>query len=92
MSRTLERRLARLEERLPPPGPPESLEVHFVDTDGEVVETRTFKFPYSPSTQQSTAWRAGVAARGTGWGSREVLRDAGLKIGLFGDSRVCQRC
>jgi hypothetical protein len=40
MTRTLERRLARLEEQVPPDGPPETLEVQFVSADGKVTGTR----------------------------------------------------
>ena len=48
MTRTLERRLARLEERIPPPGPPETLQTNFVSADGRVTGTRVFEFPWRP--------------------------------------------
>ena len=61
MNRTLERRLARLEERVPPPGPPETLQIHFVSVDGKVTGTRVFAFPWCPPPAQWTAsrWRSG---------------------------------
>ena len=61
MSRTLERRLARLEERVPPDGPPETLEIHFVGADGKVTRTRVFEFPWCPPPAHWTAsgWRSG---------------------------------
>jgi len=45
MTRTLQRRLARLEERLPPDGEPYILHIAFVDRDGKVTGTRTIEFP-----------------------------------------------
>ena len=57
MTRTLERRLARLEECMPPPGPPESLEVDFISADGHVVETRIFEFPWCPPLRRQTSGR-----------------------------------
>jgi hypothetical protein len=63
MSRTLERRLARLEERVPADGPPETLEVQFVSADGKVTGTRVFEFPWSPPQLQSTACRGRGGSR-----------------------------
>jgi hypothetical protein len=59
MTRTLERRLARLEEHVPPPGPPETLQINFVSVDGKVTGTRVFEFPWCPRAWQSPAsrWR-----------------------------------
>jgi hypothetical protein len=58
MTKSLERRLARLEECLPPSAHADTLEVNFVAADGEVVETRIFEFPWCPP-QLPTAnrWR-----------------------------------
>jgi hypothetical protein len=62
MTRTLERRLARLEEQVPPDGPPETLEVQFVSADGKVTGTRVFEFPGCPPAWQSPASRWRCAA------------------------------
>lgn len=61
MTKTLERRLARLEGHVPPDGPPETLEVQFVSADGKVTGTRLFEFLWCPPPAQwsESRWRSG---------------------------------
>ena len=63
MSRSLERRLARLEERVPPDGEPDTLQINFVSADGKVTGTRVFEFPWCPPQIQSAAWRGRGGSR-----------------------------
>jgi hypothetical protein len=54
MTRTLERRLARLEERVLPSGPPHTLQINFVSADGKVTGTRVIEFPWCPPLRRAT--------------------------------------
>jgi hypothetical protein len=80
MSRTLERRLVCLEERVPPPVPPETLEIYFVSAKGKVTGTRIFVFPQCPpladdngEQQPRDVLRGDVAQK---FAQRESQRDA----------------
>ena len=64
MSRSLERRLARLEEQVPPDSEPDTLEMQFLNSRGEVTGTRVFEFPWCPPLWRSLASRSRKATGG----------------------------
>ena len=57
MTKTLERRLARLEEQVPPDGPPETLEIQFLNSVGEVTKTQVIELPWCPPLRHDNRGR-----------------------------------